>query len=109
MIKTRILIADEVDVLDPETGTYVPVEHDQALFPVAATVEPRLKKERVNETRYVRTFTREEVLDILRKEVLVEANRLSYESGRASIEIVSPALTDDVTVKVTMKEQAGHY
>ena len=69
-----------------------------------AAEEPRLRKERVNETRYVRTFTRDEVLKLLRDEVLVEGGRSSYEFGRASIEVVSPVLAENMTVKVTMQE-----
>lgn len=71
-----------------------------------AAEEPRLKKERVNETRYARTFTCEEVHKLLTKAVLDEDYVSEWSGKRASATIVvlAPGIPETLTVKVTVPE-----
>lgn len=73
---------------------------------VVTADEPRLKKERVNETRYVRTFTCEELHKLLIKAVLDEDFIGEYSGKRSSATVVvlSPGVPETLTVKVTVPE-----
>lgn len=71
-----------------------------------AADEPRIKKERVNETRYVRTFTCDEVHKLLTKAVLDEDYIAEWSSKRtsATIVVLSPGIPESLTVKLTVPE-----
>lgn len=69
-------------------------------------VERKLQSERVNETRHVRTFDREELLELMQAVVLDEAGLSKYETKRqtAKLDLVLDGLPEKVTVKVTVQE-----
>lgn len=67
---------------------------------------PELRVTRVNETRYVRTFTCEQIHKILAKAVLDEAYLPQYATKRdiAKVVVLSPGVPESLTVKVTVPE-----
>ena len=66
----------------------------------------KLRCERVNETRYERTFTREEIHKMLLKQVLDEAliSEWSCKRSASAIEVLAAALPETLTVKVVTQE-----
>ena len=70
-------------------------------------VPPKLRSQRINETRHEREFGRDEIVEFMRGIVLNEAGVSSYSPQRSSatIELLAGDLPESLSVKVVVLER----